>query len=105
MPCRPLFPVFGDGRVDTTVRLWDVARQRRIGGPLIGHIGWAFDVEFAPDGRSLASVSLDGTIQQWSNYSFEEYRDQLCRMIDKQQAPQQWQQAQPDVGFPAICPG
>jgi WD40 repeat protein len=46
------------------VRIWDV-RTGRLLARLDRHWGAVSDVEFAPDGRTLATASYDGTIKLW----------------------------------------
>nr|WP_062330398.1 hypothetical protein [Herbidospora sakaeratensis] len=50
---------------DGTIRLWDVRRGRRLGAPLIGHTGGAFDMAFSGDDGRLASVGRDSTVRLW----------------------------------------
>ncbi len=47
-----------------TVRLWDVATHRQIGGPLTAG-GGVYAVVFSPDGKTLATISVDGTARLW----------------------------------------
>ncbi|MEU7834382.1 hypothetical protein [Nonomuraea sp. NPDC049129] len=42
-----------------TVRLWDVASHRPLGGPMTGHIDAVNAVAFTPDGRTMATGSSD----------------------------------------------
>ena len=53
---------------DQTVRLWDLNDRnqvRQVGPPLAGHTDEALAVAFAPDGRTFATGSADGTVMVW----------------------------------------
>ena len=51
---------------DGSIEMIDTATKRRIGPSLKGHDGGVRDLDFGPDGRSLASVGLDGTVWLWT---------------------------------------
>jgi hypothetical protein len=53
------------GEADGTVRLWDAATGEET-LVLTGHSANVVDVTFGPNGRRLASVSLDGTMRVWA---------------------------------------
>jgi WD40 repeat protein len=50
--------------MDRTVKLWDVATAKEK-ATLEGHRGLVFSVAYSPDGKRLASASLDQTIKLW----------------------------------------
>jgi WD40 repeat protein len=50
------------GSYDKTIILWDIATRQAIGQPRIGHTDGVESVAFSPDGKILASGSLDNTI-------------------------------------------
>jgi WD40 repeat protein/serine/threonine protein kinase len=54
----------GAGFSEPTIRLWDVASGREI-GRLEGHRTWVGDLQFWPDGETMASASADQTIRIW----------------------------------------
>ena len=49
----------------SVVRLWDAATGREL-YTLSGHSGWVMDIAISPDGKKLASASMDGTVKIWS---------------------------------------
>ena len=62
-PDGTLLATAGD---DPVVRLWDVATGRKR-ADLVGHSGAVVRVSFNPNGRRIATVSLDGSGRIWSS--------------------------------------
>ena len=48
-----------------TLKLWDANTGQEL-LTLAGHTGWLSGLAFSPDGKRLASTSLDGTVRIWS---------------------------------------
>lgn len=54
-----------------TIKLWDIAQHPAADNfepacqTLEGHTGWVVSIAFSPDGETLASCSIDGTIRLW----------------------------------------
>jgi WD40 repeat protein len=51
------------GSQDATVKIWDSDTTET--RTLRGHKSWVVGVAFSPDGKQIASASLDGTIKFW----------------------------------------
>ena len=47
--------------IDSSIRLWDVATGK-LKLTLTGHTGWITVLMYSPDGNTLASASMDGTL-------------------------------------------
>ena len=47
------------------IKVWDAATGQEL-LTLIGHTDWIMGLVFSPDGKQLASTSLDGTVRIWS---------------------------------------
>lgn len=55
----------GSATSGNVIKLWDATNGREL-ITLAGHTGWVMGLAFSPDGNSLASTSLDGTVKVWS---------------------------------------
>ncbi len=61
----------GGGRKDGSIRLWDIKTGKRV-GVLEGHKHSVLGLAFTPDGKTLVSVSCDGTSRIWDVQSQKE---------------------------------
>ena len=57
--------------MDTVIRLWDVATGKQI-RTLTGHKRRVSSLAFFPDGKKLASSSVDKTVRLWDVASGKE---------------------------------
>ena len=72
-----------------TLQLWDVTTYRRIGGPLVGHLGPVRSVTFSPDSRSLVSGGEDGAVLLWDTTS-DGWARTACRTVGRNFTHEEW---------------
>jgi eukaryotic-like serine/threonine-protein kinase len=58
-------------RLDVEAELWDMV-QGRVRAELRGHVAEIYQMAFAPDGKTLATASWDGTVKLWHVATGEE---------------------------------
>jgi choice-of-anchor C domain-containing protein len=66
-------PAYGGGGRQI-IKLWEVASGREIHPPLTGHRSSIHSLVFAPDGKTLASASLDRTVKLWNTGTWKAIR-------------------------------
>jgi WD40 repeat protein len=56
--------MLASGSIDNTVKLWDIATRREV-ATLSGHRNEVSEIQFSPDGKTLATSSGDSTLKLW----------------------------------------
>ncbi|MGC8787899.1 MAG: WD40 repeat domain-containing protein [Anaerolineae bacterium] len=88
---------------DNSIILWDVKSGHAIGKPLIGHKSVVDNVTFSPDGGTLVSGSLDGTIVLW-DVSLNAWQARACRIANRNLTLKEWQQFLGNEPCQPTCP-
>jgi hypothetical protein len=92
------------GSNDQMLRLWDMALQRPVGGPIAGHKGLVNSVAFSPDGTRIISGSDDLTVRVWPAPKI--WPDILCAKLTCNMSHIEWRElVSSDVAYRVQCPG
>jgi WD40 repeat protein len=83
-----------------------------MGNPLTGHTKWVGSVAFSPDGKTLASGSLDGTVRLWNmatqRQNVAKVRDlvpYLCALAGRSLTRTEWARYVPQgLVYQRVCP-
>src|SRR5262249_40929561 len=89
---------------DHTVRAWDLATGRPIGGPLTGHAGPVFSVAFSRDGKILATGSADGTVRLGDVAYLVNVVPHLCASAGRSLTRAEWARYVPGPAYQRVCP-
>ena len=83
--------------------LWDAATSQQLGPRLTGHKAMVIGLAFSPDGKTLASVDVEGTIVLW-DVDIESWKSRACRIANRNLSCEEWRQYLGDEPYQATCP-
>ena len=104
--------ILASGSSDRTTFLWDVNTRQQIGVPLPGHVSLPMhgtiadkmvSVGFSPDGKTLASGSIDSNLIIW-DVDIESWEKRACAIVHRNLTCAEWRQYLGNEPYRASCP-
>lgn len=91
------------------VHLWNIGKRLRLGEPITGFAGWAVQVRFSPDGKSLAAWTAPWLGESSDNVVVIDLGTQalvnaLCRRANRNLIQAEWKQYIGDHPYRRTCP-
>lgn len=91
------------------VHLWNIDKRLRMGEPITGFAGWAVQVRFSPDGKSLAAWTAPWLGESSDNVVVIDLGTQalinaLCRRANRNLTQEEWKQYIGDHPYRRTCP-
>jgi WD40 repeat protein len=86
-----------------TIRIWSMDDPKAAPAVLRGHESGVTSVAFNPNGRTLASGSMDGTVWLWT-LDLDKLCRKACEIAGRNLTCEEWQQFFMDEPYSPICP-
>lgn len=92
------------GGADGMIIFWNLQTREPMGLPLFGHTSAISSIKFSPDGKTLVSSGNDKSVRVWQNFNYENWKDRICSVINRNLTYAEWQQFIKNSHYQISCP-